>query len=362
MTKKLKTLIGISSVAGVLICLAAVLCAILIKPAPAHLTISVNEISLAVDDVKPIEYDISDETATVSFEIYDSNIVEIVDGNLVGRQVGSTSIRITATRDDDRAIATTNIYVTENPDGPITDLPAEIKLYLLDKDIETALAEGYNYQHSFTSYKDYTVVSTGNSVKVSNNTISAQREGETILTFSSKNSNQTQTVTVWVESISPSIANLPENLELNKDERFALSYLITPSYYTGEATVTFETSSTCIEIQENTIIAKDFGVGEVEVYLNGERAGTIHVLVKSEEEIEISSLSGGELIGNVIYAESETLRFKVSPYAECEIKVSSGTVSREMDYIVITNFESGELSISIPDFGLSEIFQIIKRL
>ena len=64
-------MIGTSSVAGVLICLAAVLCAILIKPAPAQLTISVNEISLAVDDVKPIEFEVSDETATVSFEIYD---------------------------------------------------------------------------------------------------------------------------------------------------------------------------------------------------------------------------------------------------------------------------------------------------
>ena len=360
MTKKLKTLIGISSVAGVLICLAAVLCAILIKPAPTQLTISVNEISLAVDDVKPIEYDISDETATVSFEIYDPNIVEIVDGNLIGKQVGSTAIRITATTDDERAIATTNIYVTENPDGPITDLPAEIKLYLLDKDIETALAEGYNYQHTFTSYKDYTVVSTGNSVKVSNNTISAHREGETILTFSSKNSNQTQTVTVWVESISPSIANLPENLELNKDERFELSYLITPSYYTGEATVTFKTSSTCIEIEENTIIAKDFGTGEIEVYLNGERAGSIHVLVKSEEEIEIEKVIGGTFEGDTIYAEADVLRIRFSKSGEMSVYCTSGNVSREMDYIVLSDFDDGIIYVSFPELGLEKSFNIVK--
>ena len=111
-------------------------------------------------------------------------------------------------------------YVAENPTGPITNLPNKLTIYLLDKNINEARQAGFDNEYTFVSHKDYTLSSNGNSAKISKSTITANKEGLTIFTFT--NGDQKQTVEVEVLSIQATLT-LPESISLSLNEEYDLA-------------------------------------------------------------------------------------------------------------------------------------------
>lgn len=363
MTKKLKVVISASVIAAIVCCAIAVFCYLFAKPISSKLTIAVNEMSLAVDEKKKLEFECSDCDAEITIEVYDETVIELDGEYVVGRKVGSTSLRITAMNNDERAIATMTIYVTENPTGLITDLPSEITLYLLDKETATANEEGFYNEISFVSYKEYEVSADNNGVKLTNGKIVAQKEGQTTLTFKAKNFDQSQIVTINVLKFLPEVEGLPDEIDLNLNESTTFVYEIKPAYYYGEAVVTFVVDNK-LELEGNTIIAKEAGVAFVVVNLNDVFVKTIKVNVKSDKTFIITSLSGGYIENDKIYATEDMVMFKIvaddGVSLESEVSSTSGKVSREMDFIILEEFESCLLTIYFVDLGESVNIEVIK--
>ena len=82
--------------------------------------------------------------------------------------------------------------------------------------------------------------------------------------------------------------------------------------------------------------------------------------MKSEEEIEIEKVIGGRFEGDTIYAEADVLRIRLSKSGEMSVYCTSGNVSREMDYIVLSDFDDGIIYISFPELGIEKSFNIVK--
>ena len=348
---------------AIVCCVVALVCYLFAKPIPSQLTLAVNEISILVDEKKKLEFECSDCEAEISIEVYDETIVE-VDGNyLIGRKVGSTSIRITATINDERAIATTTVSVTENPSGAITNLPNEITLYLLDKEIDKANEDGYFNQLNFESFKEYDVSVSENIIKVSNNTIIAEKEGEAEITFSSKNFNQTERVKVFVKSVPPKLEVEYDEIELNLGEQVKIEYNISPIYFTGDAVVELDGSNK-VTIENQTIKAEEVGITSIDIRLNGEIVKTITVKIFGDETFSISSLTGGYVENGKIFATEDVVRFKLISEngisLKSEVTSSNGTIRKEIDYIILENFGNCTLTICFADLGKTISIDVVK--
>ena len=358
MTKKLKIVVTISAVMAILCCVIAIICVMLSKPKSTGLSIAVDEISMQVDEVKPITYKCSDSEATITFVIEDEEIVTLQDGLIYAKQAGSTTLRATATKGNDRAVTTTKIRVLENPNCPITDLPSEITLFLLDKEIDKAREDGYDNQKSFNSFKDYSLTLKGNSVKVSKNTITASKLGTTIITFSSQ--DQKQTVEVEVLSILPSI-ELPDKITLSKDETYEIKPKITPSYYTGQVQLTIEEEGNNLQIDGFKMTAKQSGRSEIKVYLNDSLIKTIETVVEHEEEITLKFVSNAKIEGNTIYVKDDILMFETNiSNEEPKLYTTEGKIYKELTMIVLQDFINATISISYPNLNTFLSYNVIK--
>ena len=358
MTKKLKIVVTISAVMAILCCVIAIICVILSKPKSTGLSIAVDEMSMQVDEVKPITYKCSDSEATITFVIEDEEIVTLQDGLIYAKQAGSTTLRATATKGNDRAVTTTKISVLENPNGPITDLPSKITLFLLDKEIDKAREDGYDNQKSFNSFKDYSLTLEGNSVKVSKNTITASKLGTTIITFSSQ--DQKQTVEVKVLSILPSI-ELPDKITLSKDETYEIKPKITPSYYTGQAQLTIEEEGNNLSIDNLTITAKQSGTSKLLVYLNDVLVKKIEVIVDYKQEVNLSFNSNAELKDGTIYVKDDILMFETNvKNEEPKLFTSEGKIYKELTMIVLENFTNATITIIYPNLNVYLSYSVVK--
>lgn len=328
------------------------------KPTAKDLSIAVEEISIQAGEVKPLTYQCSDERATVTFVVEDENVVSVQDGYIYAKQIGATVLRATATRGEDRAVTTTKIHVVENENMPITNLPSKVDLYLLDKEIESARADGFDNQKEFDSYKDYSVTLEGNTVKVSNNTILANKLGTTLITFTSQ--NQKQTVEVNVLSISPTL-KLPDEITLSKNETYEISPKISPIYYTGQAKVTLQEEGHILTITDLSIKAEQSGTSEIKVYLNETLIKTIKVTVEYEDEIVLTFSSNADMIGNTIYTKDDILMFKTNILnEEPKLYTTEGKISKELTTIILKDFTNATITITYPSLNLSVEFVVIK--
>ena len=358
MTKKLKVVISISAVMAIMCCVIAIICVMVTKPKATDLSIAVDEISIQVDEVKPITYKCSDEEATVTFVIENEDIAILQDGYIYAKQVGVATLRATATRGEDRAITTTKISVLENPDGPITDLPSKITLYLLDKEIDKAREDGIDNQKSFQSYKDYSLTLEGSSVKVSKNIIIASKIGTTIITFTSQ--TQKQTVEVDVLSILPSI-KLPDKITLSKDETYEIKPKITPSYYTGQAEIELKEEGNNLSIDNLTITAKQSGTSKLLVYLNDVLVKKIEVIVDYKQEVNLSFNSNAELKDGTIYVKDDILMFETNvKNEEPKLFTSEGKIYKELTMIVLEDFTNATITIIYPNLNVYLSYSVVK--
>ena len=333
MTKKLKVVISISAVMAIMCCVIAIICVMVTKPKATDLSIAVDEISIQVDEVKPITYKCSDDDATVTFVIEGEDIAFLQDGYIHGKQVGTAMLRATATRGEDRAITTTKIRVLENPDGPITDLPSKITLYLLDKEIDKAREDGIDNQKSFQSYKDYSLTLEGSSVKVSKNIITASKIGTTIITFTSQ--TQKQTVEVEVLSVSPNI-ELPNEICLSQNQSFTIDKTITPIYYTGQAEIELKEEGNNLSINNLTITAKQSGTSK-----------------HYKHEVNLSFNSNAELKDGTIYVKDDILMFETNvKNEESKLFTSEGKIYKELTMIVLEGFTNATITIIYPNLNV----------
>ena len=358
MTKKLKVVISISAVMAIMCCVIAIICVMVTKPKATDLSIAVDEISIQVDEVKPITYKCSDEEATVTFVIEDEDIAILQDGYIYAKQVGTATLRATATRGEDRAITTTKISVLENPDGPITDLPNKITLYLLDKEIDKAREDGIDNQKSFQSYKDYSLTLEGSSVKVSKNIVTASKIGTTIITFTSQ--TQKQTVEVEVLSVSPNI-ELPNEICLSRNQSFTIDKTITPIYYTGQAEIELKEEGNNLSINNLTITAKQSGTSKLLVYLNDVLIKKIEVIVDYKQEVNLSFNSNAELKDGTIYAKDDILMFETNvKNEEPLLSTSDGEIYKELTMIVLKDFTNATITIIYPNLNVYLSYSVVK--
>ena len=358
MTKKLKVVISISAVMAIMCCVIAIICVMVTKPKATDLSIAVDEISIQVDEVKPITYKCSDEEATVTFVIEDEDIAILQDGYIYAKQVGTATLRATATRGEDRAITTTKISVLENPDGPITDLPNKITLYLLDKEIDKAREDGIDNQKSFQSYKDYSLTLEGSSVKVSKNIVTASKIGTTIITFTSQ--TQKQTVEVEVLSVSPNI-ELPNEICLSQNQSFTIDKTITPIYYTGQAEIELKEEGNNLSINNLTITAKQSGTSKLLVYLNDVLIKKIEVIVDYKQEVNLSFNSNAELKDGTIYAKDDILMFETNvKNEEPLLSTSDGEIYKELTMIVLKDFTNATITIIYPNLNVYLSYSVVK--
>ena len=358
MTKKLKVVISISAVMAIMCCVIAIICVMVTKPKATDLSIAVDEISIQVDEVKPITYKCSDEEATVTFVIENEDIAILQDGYIYAKQVGTATLRATATRGEDRAVTTTKISVLENPDGPITDLPSKITLYLLDKEIDKAREDGIDNQKSFQSYKDYSLTLEGSSVKVSKNIITASKIGTTIITFTSQ--TQKQTVEVEVLSVSPNI-ELPNEICLSQNQSFTIDKTITPIYYTGQAEIELKEEGNNLSINNLTITAKQSGTSKLLVYLNDELIKEIEVEIEYEQEIKLIFNSNAELKNGTIYVKEDLLIFETNvKNEEPLLSTSDGEIYKELNMIVLKDFTNATIAIDYPNLNIHLTYAVVK--
>ena len=360
MKKGIKTIVWCTISAAVI--MAAVILMILFLPQtkPESLTLTVSPTTVMQDSTKEIKYTCSHETAQIKFEVYDENVATIVEGVVIGHKVGSTSVRVTAMDGEDKVVSTASIVVTENPDGAIVDLPSQITLYLLDKNIEEAKADGFSNEISFNSFRTYTSSVSNTNVKLTKNTIVANKEGETVITFSS--STTTYSVFVKVLKVEAEILHLPTSISLTPNESFNLNYSITPSYFTGEIKLQISDTNNILSISDQTITALSSGVTQLEIKLN-DSVTIIPVVVSSLISCEVIPVSNCEVINKVLPKDEQaSIKFNLSTEENYNLNMSTlefefygATIKRDMDVFHISASSDGYIKISAPDLASNVI-------
>lgn len=360
-TKLLKNKWVYLGVILVLICAVISLSVVFSRPEHSALSLSADSLTLPVSTSKNLEISCSLENAEYTYEVYDENIATIESGIVYAHSVGTTSVRITASANGERAVTSTMITVTENPNDPIVDLPSEVTLYLIDKNESEAEQNGLYNQISFFAYKSYQTSISENVVKVKNNVISAVKEGEAEITFSNSNDGSVQKVLVKVLSVPPEIINLPDSLNLKLSQQVSVDFGLSPSYYTGEAKVTFVSNSEILAIENNKITASSTGNAVVEVLLNDSIVGEIKVLVETSLSCSLKAISDCEIGDNTILLKPNvqgcfTLQLKSENgdainFSSAEIIADGVEIKRDMNYFHISSSSGGTITIYVPDLG-----------
>lgn len=350
---KIKSKIAIILSAVLLCLLSAILCLVFLPKQPDSITLAADDVTMICGEIKEISYVCSDENAVVSFESYNSNIVEISEGKLVAKKAGKTSIRVKAQSENNIAYSSFKVTVSENTSLPLTNLPEQVTLYLLDKNFEAARADGYDNQISFVKNREISSTDSVKCVKVSANKITASKVGSGEVVFRAAN-GESQTVKVNVLAIEARLTNLPTTVSLKPTESFEIEYEITPSYYTGNANVAICTTSDCLEISDNIVSAKTSGEGSVSISL-GEQSYTIGVAVASQIKYSLIAVENCSVDGNRIYVHSGqdacvmlellTLADENVAFSAVDISSNGVNIKRDVNNINISSVSGGEIVI-----------------
>ncbi len=358
MKKKLKFTI-FSSALGAFIIIAVALMCIYLRPAKEeNLTLTVSPTTLVQDSTKALNFSCSKQSAELKFEVYDEEIASVVEGVVIAHKVGTTSVRVTAVNDGEKAVASASVVVTENPEGPIVDLPSEITLYVLDKNLEEAKEEGFSNEIAFNTFRSFTSSVSNNCVKVTKSSIIANKPGEAVISFSS--STTTYSVFVRVLEINPEIVGLPTSISLMPHESFDLGFSILPSFYTGDADVKIEDPNNILSISGSIITAISSGKTELKVSLNGEEY-IIPVIITSVLHCEVIAIENCEIVDNSICINSGEIalvKFKlwtdegaIMNMSLISFETEDVKLGREMDYIRILATKNGRITISANDLA-----------
>ncbi len=368
MKKKLKFTI-FSSALGAFIIIAVALMCIYLRPAKEeNLTLTVSPTTLVQDSTKALNFSCSKQSAELKFEVYDEEIASVVEGVVIAHKVGTTSVRVTAVNDGEKAVASASVVVTENPEGPIVDLPSEITLYVLDKNLEEAKEEGFSNEIAFNTFRSFTSSVSNNCVKVTKSSIIANKPGEAVISFSS--STTTYSVFVRVLEIKPEIVGLPTSISLMPHESFDLGFSILPSFYTGDADIKIEDPNNIISTSGSTITAISSGKTELKVSLNDEEH-IIPVVVTSILHCEMIAIENCEIINNAIYINSgeiALIKFKlwtdegaIMNMSLISFETEDIKLGREMDYIKILATKNGRITISANDLASSVTISVFVK-
>ena len=352
---------GLIGMVIVVVAAAITLAFVFTQPDQSAISLSVENLTLQVGESKQLNITCSDSNAQYSFEVYDEEIARVEDGKVFGMRIGDTSIRITAVSDGKRAVSVAKIFVVESSSLPIVNLPSQIQLYLIDKNLQEAELAGLKNQIEISANKEYNVSISGDAVKIKNNTICANKQGEATITFVSKTGGDAQQVLVKVKSIPATISNLPSQINLAVDEQASIDFAIVPSYYSGDADVTFKSQSQIIKIDGNTLSAISAGSGVIDVYLNDEKVDEIEVLIESQFDCVVDVISGGVFKDDTIFlSPNQSACVSIQIYSStgqpvnfsgAQILTDGVQIKRDMNYFHISSQNGGKIIINLPDLG-----------
>lgn len=338
----------------ILICaLAIVLCLALLPERSNSFSVTADDVTMTCGDTKEISYSCSDTDAVVSFESFNPKIVEIDGNNLMAKKTGETSVRVKAQGEKATIYSSFKVIVVENASLPLTNLPKEITIYLLDKNFEEARTDGFDNLYSYVRNREISGVDTCKFVKVSADKITASKVGSGEVVFHSA-SGESQTVKVNVQPIKAQITGLPTSISMNPADCYQCDYSILPSYYTGDVDVKISTDCGCLSADGNIITAKTSGEGKINVSI-GDYNYTIGVVVNSQIKFVLESNDNCRIDGNKIYvASGEEASFKLnlftlddSPVAFSSVEFSANGVKieREVNNIDFSSESGGVISI-----------------
>ena len=333
MKKKFKLSLNLI-ISLVLVCASVItLCLILIPNNKNDLKLEVEDIVVTQGQSCEVKYTCNKD-ADIKIEIFNQDIASLQDNIITGIRIGSTSIKITATYQDDKVTKSANVTVNEDYDGKITDLPAKITLYQLDKNIEIANLDGFYNEKAYEELRpcDYEISSDeANVVKIAKNVIKANKAGTAVITFKANNSVTTQTVEVEVKSIAPKLAIEQTNFNLIVNESAEIEYEITPIYYTGEAEISFDYNHDLMSVENGMLTALSSGSGKVDVYLNGEFVHTIAVNIYSNATLNIEQCHNCNFDSGVL---------KVLRGVEASFVVKMSAVANDLSFNILSGNEN----------------------
>ncbi len=362
MNSKLKKPLKWLPLAVVVIVAVVVLCVVFAPAKAPTLSLSAKPIVVEVGNSKIVEFTCSNDKADIEFEIDNDSIAYVDDNKIIGLKIGSTTLKIKAELGNESSFINVNVIVIENSELPVVDLPNDITLYLLDKDIDSANAAGYYKKISFNALTNYSFTSSSSNVVkhvASTRTLVANKVGESILTFTSTTSGKSTMVRVRVLEVKPTIEGLPAEILLEPNEIYNLSFNISPSYYTGNAKVEMFSTSDIIEISDNIITAKIGGICEIGVKLNDKIVAKIPVYVALPVKVNINTVSGCDFKNNVLKVESGveanfTVTFEdekgdevstLIPYLESKMDLEE-----ELGYYHLLTNSEGEIKVYVKGY------------
>lgn len=350
---KIKSKLAIILPAIFLSALALVLCLVLIPKQPDSFSVAAEDVTMICGDVKEISYSCSIDDARVSFESYNSKIVEIDGNKMVAKKIGETTVRVKAQNNDAIVYSSFKVRVKENTSAPLTSLPNEITIYLIDKNIEEARADGFDNQYSYTRYREISGVDACKFVKVTSDKITASKQGSGEVVFHSA-SGHAQTVKVNVLAIEAELTGLPTTINMNPADNYRCNYTITPSYYTGNVYVEISTDSECLSVTGDTLFANTSGEATISVSV-GDNTYTVDVVVNSQIKYVLSANENCRIEGNTIYvASGEEASFKLNlftldddavAFSAVDFSASGVNIEREVNNINFSSTNGGVISI-----------------
>lgn len=290
MKKKSKNIL-IYSLLGffIAVTITCLICIYFFKPKEDIPTIvCADSVSIELGDSYSLAVMCSDNEASIQLKSANEEIAVVEGNKIFGVGEGVTSVRVIASSRNYITGKNITVNVVETITSLNISLPESITIYLLDKNKSDAYAEGfYDYINYQCNYEISYSLSNTDIVSIKDNKIKANKEGTTILTFSSINQPEiTSTHNITVKSI-PVYMNLRSKSEisLKVGESYKIPYSLSPSYYTGsyEITTQFENEEIC-HFENGKIYAVCEGITTVNIYCNEELSGSIKINVEADAE------------------------------------------------------------------------------
>lgn len=281
--------------------------------------------------------------AELKFELDDNKIAKLTKNGVLGLKQGVTTLRVYASLKGSRATASAKLTVTKSEYLELTDLPNEMSLYLIDKHIDEAIADGFFNKQSFQKHPDVEINIFGESIVVNENQIIAVKEGDSQLTFNLN--GQVQVSKVKVRSILPESIQLPEYINPSQSNEETLKQYIVPSYYTGSAD---------IKIQQNAS-------GQADVFLNGEFMGEVKLDYEKQLSIIINPIYNASVQeGAIIVKKGQIAQVTFSVmldgeyvnFALLKISAEGVEIKRELGYWLLSCDNCGKINISFENYSL----------
>lgn len=344
----------------VFVCLAAVvLCAVFIpKDNKENMTLAADDVTIVCGESKEINYYCSDENAEISFESYNEKIISIAGNVMTANKVGSTSIRVKAKSANAAVYSSFKVTVKEDTSKPLTSLPSEITLHLIDKNFNDAKADGFIREITFVRNRAIASITNCKQVKISGNTITASKLGSGEIVFKAPEGEiGNQVVKVNVLAVEARLAGVPSTITMNPNDKVKIDYQILPSYYTGDAVVNFTSDGNCVNLEDGCINAKSSGEGSISVSL-GDQTYTIGVKVVTQIKFVLTAVDNCTIDGNNIYVSSNaeacfmlelyTLDGRNIAFSSVDISTDGVKIEREVNNVNFSSANGGVIVIYSP--------------